>query len=141
MKILTDKQQFAARGANIALEKGMILVTSAGNDGNGFGTVGTPGDAPGIFTIGAVNSEGEYASFSSRGPTVDGRVKPDVMTQGADAAVVAQNGNVVFNNGTSFSSPILAGSITCLWQSRPEIKNFKIMRLVRESAHLYNNPY
>lgn len=137
---LDGQTTFAARGANIALEKGMLLVTSAGNDGNGFGTVGTPGDAVGIFTVGAVNSEGEYVSFSSRGPTVDGRVKPDVMAQGADAAVVAQNGNVVFNNGTSFSSPILAGAITCLWQSRPEIKNFKVMRVVRETASMYENP-
>jgi len=93
-----------------------------------------------IFTIGAVTSEGDYASFSSRGPTVDGRVKPDVMAQGQDAAVVDDNGNVTFNSGTSFSSPILAGSITCLWQSRPEIKNGRIMKIVRESAHLYDNP-
>lgn len=137
---LDGQTTFAARGANIAFEKGMLLVTSAGNDGNGFGTVGTPGDALGIFTIGAVNSEGEYASFSSRGPTVDGRVKPDVMAQGQDAAVVAENGNVVFNNGTSFSSPILAGVITCLWQSRPEARNSSVMQVVRESAHLFNNP-
>jgi len=137
---LDGQTTFAARGANIAFEKGMLLVTSAGNDGNGFGTVGTPGDAPGIFTIGAVTSEGSYASFSSRGPTVDGRIKPDVMAQGADAAVIDQNGDVTFNNGTSFSSPILTGSITCLWQSRPEIKNGQIMQIVRGSAHLYENP-
>lgn len=137
---LDGQTTFAARGANIAFAKGMLLITSGGNDGNGFGTVGTPADAPGLLAIGAVNSEGAYVSFSSRGPTVDGRVKPDVMVQGQDAAVVDQNGNVTFNNGTSFSSPILAGSITCLWQSRPEVRNGRIMQVVRESAHLYDNP-
>ena len=111
---LDGQTTISSRGANIAFEKGMLLVTSAGNDGNGFGTVGAPADAPGVFTIGAVNSEGEYSSFSSRGPTVDGRVKPDVMAQGQDAAVVSQSGDIVFNNGTSFSSRyLLARSPVC----------------------------
>ncbi len=57
----------SARGANIAFEKGMLLVTSAGNDGNGFGTVATPADAIGVLSVGAVDSDGFYASFSSRG--------------------------------------------------------------------------
>jgi hypothetical protein len=62
------------------------------------------------------------------------------MAQGQDAAVIGTNGNVDFNNGTSFSSPILAGVITCLWQARPEVRNDQIMQIVRESAHLFNNP-
>ncbi len=138
---LDGQTTFAARGANIALEKGMIMVSSAGNSGNsGFPWVATPADAPGVLTIGAVTSNGSYASFSSIGPTTDGRIKPDVMAQGQNAAVIDDNGNVDFNNGTSFSSPIMAGAITCLWQSRPEVPNYLIMQLVRESAHLYNNP-
>jgi hypothetical protein len=131
---------FAARGANLAFEKGMILVTSAGNAGNGFGTVGTPADAIGLLAVGAVNSAGNYATFSSRGPTVDGRIKPDVMAQGQGSAVIRDNGTVDFSNGTSFSSPILAGAVTCLWQSKPEAKNYEIMQIVRETASLYNTP-
>ncbi len=131
---------FAARGANIATEKGMIVVSSAGNAGNGFGTVATPADALNILTVGAVNPSGNYVSFSSRGPTVDGRIKPDVMAQGQNAAVISSNGNVDFSNGTSFSSPILAGAVTCLWQSKPEATNFEVMEAVRASAHLYENP-
>lgn len=131
---------FAARGANIATEKGMIIVTSAGNGGNGFGTVGTPADALDILAVGAVDSGGNYASFSSRGPTVDGRIKPDVMAQGQGSAVIRENGNVDFSNGTSFSSPILAGAVACLWESRPEVRNYNLMRVVRETASLYNNP-
>ncbi|MBV1923796.1 MAG: S8 family serine peptidase [Flavobacteriaceae bacterium] len=138
---LDGQTTFAARGGNIAFEKGMIMVNSAGNGGNsGFPTVGTPADAIGVFTIGAVTPSGNYASFSSKGPTVDGRVKPDVMAQGQDAAIIGTNGNVDYANGTSFSSPILAGAITCLWQARPEVRNDQIMQIVRESSHLYNNP-
>ncbi len=137
---LDGQTTFAARGGNIAYDKGMILVTSAGNDGGGFGYVATPGDAPGVFTIGAVTPSGNYASFSSYGPTYDGRVKPDVMAQGQDAAVIGTDGGVSYSNGTSFSSPIMAGAITSLWQARPEVRNDQIMQIVRESAHLYNNP-
>jgi len=138
---LDGQTTFSARGANIAFDKGMILVTSAGNGGNtSFPTVGTPGDSPGTLTVGAVNSNGIYVAFSSIGPTVDGRVKPDVMAQGSNAAVINTGGNIDFSSGTSFSSPIMAGVITCLWQSRPDVPNGHIMQIVRESANLYNNP-
>ena len=138
---LNGQTTFSARGANIAFDKGMILVTSAGNGGNtSFPTVGTPGDSPGTLTVGAVNSNGIYVAFSSIGPTVDGRVKPDVMAQGSNAAVINTGGNVDFSSGTSFSSPIMAGAVTCLWQSRPEVPNGHIMQIIRESANLYNNP-
>ena len=137
---LDGQTTFSARGANIAFEKGMVLVTSAGNDGGGFTYVGTPGDSPGMLTIGAVNSSGNYASFSSIGPTVDGRIKPDVMAQGSSSAIISTSGNVDFSSGTSFSSPIMAGVVTCLWQSRPEVPNGHLMQVIRESAHLYNNP-
>ena len=138
---LDGQTTFSARGANIAFDKGMILVTSAGNGGNtSFPTVGTPGDSPGTLTVGAVNSNGIYVAFSSIGPTVDGRVKPDVMAQGSNAAVINTGGNIDFSSGTSFSSPIMAGVITCLWQSRPDVPNGHIMQIVKESANLYNNP-
>ena len=138
---LNGQTTFSARGANIAFDKGMILVTSAGNGGNtSFPTVGTPGDSPGTLTIGAVSSNGNYVSFSSIGPTVDGRIKPDVMAQGASAAVISTSGGVDSSNGTSFSSPIMAGVVTCLWQARLQTPNGTIMQIVRESANLYNNP-
>ncbi|EDM43475.1 putative exported serine protease, subtilase family protein [unidentified eubacterium SCB49] len=137
---LDGQTTIAARGANHAFDKGMLLVTSAGNDGNGFGTVATPADAPGVLSIGAVDSNGNYTSFSSRGPTVDGRVKPDVMAQGESAAVVDINGNVTTSSGTSFSGPIMAGAVASLWQSRPVTTNGELMQIIRESAHLYNNP-
>lgn len=137
---LDGQTTIAARGANLAWEKGMLLVTSAGNDGQTFTFVATPADAPGVLTVGAVDSNGDYANFSSIGPTVDGRIKPDVMAKGASAAVVDPSGNVTFSSGTSFSSPIMAGAVASLWQSRPEVPNFRIIRVVRESAHLYENP-
>jgi hypothetical protein len=137
---LDGQTTFGARGGNHAFDKGLLLVTSAGNSGNGFGTVGTPGDSPGILTVGAVSPAGFYVNFSSRGPTVDGRIKPDVMAQGQNSAVVDASGNVGTSNGTSFSSPIMAGAVTCLWQASPTSTNAEVMQAVRESAHLFANP-
>ena len=137
---LDGQTTFAARGANLAFEKGMLLVTSAGNDGGGFTFVATPADAPGVLTVGAVDSNGNYASFSSIGPTVDGRVKPDVMAKGASAAVVDAAGFVTTSSGTSFSSPIMAGAVTSLWQARPETTNAELMQIIRESSSLFDTP-
>ncbi len=126
---------FISRGATHAFDKGMLVVTSAGNSGAGM--ISAPGDSPGALTVGAVDSEGNYASFSSIGPSSDGRVKPDVMAQGAASAVVDQNNNITTNNGTSFSSPIMAGAIASLWQADPSRTNAEIIQIVREAAHLY----
>ncbi len=130
----------AARGANASFDKGMITVTSAGNDGNGFGYVGTPADAAGSFTIGAVDANKNYVSFSSYGPNSAGLIKPDVMAKGLDAAIVSQNGNVTTASGTSFSSPITAGAVASLWSAVPNLKNDVVMQAIRESADRYNNP-
>ncbi|MEH6765740.1 MAG: S8 family peptidase [Aequorivita antarctica] len=130
----------AARGSNAAFDKGMINVTSAGNDGNSFGKVATPADAPGSFTIGAVDANENYVSFSSRGPNASGVIKPDVMAKGLDAAIVSQNGNVTTSSGTSFSSPITAGAVASLWSAVPNLKNDVVMQAIRESADRYSNP-
>ncbi|GGG31759.1 peptidase S8 [Dokdonia pacifica] len=135
---MNGQTAFISRGSNIAFEKGMLLVTSAGNSGTGM--IGAPADAPGVLTVGAVNSNGNYVSFSSIGPSSDGRVKPDVMAKGQSSAVITPNGNIDTSNGTSFSSPIMAGAVTSLWQAFPERTNAEIMQFVRESAHLFNAP-
>lgn len=129
---------FISRGSNLAFEKGMLLVTSAGNDGTDM--ISAPADAPGVLTVGAVDSNGNYAGFSSIGPSSDGRVKPDVMAKGQSSAVIASDGSVTTSSGTSFSSPIMAGAVICFWQAFPEKTNEEIMQLVRESAHLFDTP-
>lgn len=137
---LDGQTTIAARGSNAAFDKGMINVTSAGNQGNDFGKVATPADAPGSFTIGAVDAGENYVSFSSRGPNYAGVIKPDVMAKGLDAAIVSQNGNVTTASGTSFSSPITAGGVASLWSAVPNLKNDVVMQAIRESADRYNNP-
>jgi serine protease AprX len=129
---------FITRGANIAFEKGLLLVNSAGN--SGASGLNAPADSANVLSIGAVDSNGNYASFSSQGSTIQPTQKPDVVARGASSFVIDQNNTIVQNNGTSFSSPIMAGGVTCLWQALPNKTNAEIMQLVRESASQYATP-
>jgi len=132
---------FISKGANIAFEKGLLLITSAGNSGNDtWGIVSAPADASGVLTVGAVDLNGNYALFSSKGNATQPSQKPDVVAQGQASYVIGTNDIVGTLNGTSFSSPILAGGIVCLWQALPSKTNTEIMQLVRESASQYTTP-
>ena len=137
---MDGKTTFISRGAEIAFSRGMIVVNSAGNDGNtAWRYISAPADAVSVLSIGAVNATGVIAGFSSYGPTSDNRVKPDVCAQGAGVYVINSTGSVATSNGTSFSSPVLAGVVACLWQAFPDKTNAEIIQLVKESAHLYPN--
>ena len=133
---------FISKGANVAFEKGMIPVSSAGNSGGdpSWGIITTPGDAMGSFTVGAIDIAGNYVGFSSRGTTADGRVKPDVVARGGSAAVVQPDNMIGAASGTSFSSPIMAGAVASLWQAFPNKTNVEIVQMIRSSASQFNNP-
>ena len=132
---------FISRGANIASQKGLLIVNSAGNSGSdSWGIVTAPADAPGVLTVGAVNGNGIYAPFSSRGSPFQPTQKPDVVAQGSGSMVISESGYIVSNNGTSFSAPIVAGAIACLWQALPNATADEIKQLVRLSASQYTAP-
>ena len=132
---------FASRGADVAFSRGIICVTSAGNSGaTADPYISVPADAVHTLAIGAVNAAGLYANFSSIGPSFDGRVKPDVVAQGVQAIVSDPSGNIGTANGTSFSGPITAGMVACLWQALPTKTNAEIIQIIKESASIYNNP-
>lgn len=129
-------------GADIAASKGILVVNSAGNSGSNssFPYIGAPADGFKVFSIGAVNASGVRASFSSIGPTYDGRIKPDVMAQGQGTALAGSNNNFTFGNGTSFSSPVLAGMAACLWQMKPNFTNMQIKQAIMQSGSTAANP-
>lgn len=132
---------FISRGANIATEKGLLVVVSAGNRGGEdyFKIIGAPADAN-VLGVGAVDQNRNYADFSSLGPSADGRVKPDIATQGLEIVAIDQFNNLVQASGTSFASPILAGSVASFWQADPSLTNLEVMQIVREFSSLYGNP-
>lgn len=129
------------KGANVAARGGIIVVTSAGNEGaKPWYYISAPADADSALAIGAVNKDRGVARFSSRGPNSVGSVKPDVCAMGEGPVVYDPSGNIFQSNGTSFSCPILAGGAACLRQAFPTKSNFEIMDAIRESAHLFKTP-
>lgn len=133
---------FISRGADIAFSRGMICVTSAGNSGNSANpNISTPADAINTLTVGAVKFDETYATFSSIGPTFDGRIKPDVTAQGQNPYFSTTSGSVSnASSGTSFSGPIIAGMVASFWQAIPWATNQQVVDFVRQSADRFSNP-
>lgn len=138
---MTGNLAFASQGANIAFNKGIIVVASAGNEGQAIEPhIGVPAEALNVLAIGAVKPDETYATFSSIGPSYDLRVKPDVMAQGQTVVLSDPFGNIVTGNGTSFACPITAGIVACLWQALPTKTNQEIKQLITQSADRYLAP-
>ncbi|MBI4946464.1 MAG: S8 family serine peptidase [Bacteroidetes bacterium] len=132
-----------AIATNIAASKGILPVCSAGNmGGSPWHFIGTPADADGALTVGAVDSMGNSAGFSSRGPSYDGRIKPNVVAQGQDVVISNPDTTAIeYSSGTSFASPILAGMAACLWQAHPTSANVQLLYAIQQSASQYGkNP-
>ncbi|GAA4323765.1 S8 family peptidase [Flaviaesturariibacter amylovorans] len=130
-----------AIGADLAAKKGIMVVNAAGNEGgNSWGRIITPADGDSVLAVGAVNGSGTPASFTSRGPSADGQVKPDLVSVGVGTIIQYPSGFIGGGNGTSFATPNLAGLVTCLWQGFPEYNNMKILEALRRSGHRFNTP-
>lgn len=138
---MTGNDAFASQGANIAFSRGMVIVASAGNEGaTAEPHVGVPAEALHVLAIGAVKNTEAYATFSSIGPSFDGRVKPDVMAQGQAAVLSNTAGTITTASGTSFSGPIMAGMIATFWGAVPTLTNQQVVDFVRQSADRYTAP-
>ncbi|MFZ9694968.1 MAG: S8 family peptidase [Chitinophagaceae bacterium] len=131
----------AVKGADRAAQKGLLVFNSAGNEGNSnWRQIITPSDGDSVVAVGAVSAAGTIASFSSYGPSGDGRIKPDVASVGLSAVVQSGSGTIGVANGTSFACPNMAGLGTCLWQGFPEFNNMKVIEALKRSAHKFNTP-
>jgi len=128
-------------GADIAASKGILVVTSAANQGNKpWHYIASPADGDSVLTVGAVDSTGIYAYFSSTGPTADGRIKPDVTAQGLGTVIMGRDGKIGRANGTSFSAPLIAGLAACFWQAYPTLTNMQVLEIIRKSSNRFNYP-
>lgn len=114
---MNGKLSRASRAATLAAQKGIIICNSAGNEGNSsWKYISSPADAEGILSVGAVDTSDTIAYFSSYGPSADGRIKPDVCAVGLGTALTNKYGNPITGNGTSYSSPVIAGLTACYLQ-------------------------
>lgn len=133
-----------SRGADLAASKGILVLNSAGNEGDKkWRYIGAPADADSVFSIGGVDRYRNKSPFSSYGPTRDGRIKPNVAARGSRTIVA----NIYRNeykidqiDGTSFATPVMAGMCAALWQAFPDKNNMQIMRAIEMSGDKANNP-
>ncbi len=136
---MDGKTSLVSRAGNLAARKGILVVNAAGNDGdNKWKYIGTPADADSVLSIGGIDPYTNYhISFSSFGPTSDKRMKPNVCAFGS--VIVAKKESIGSSQGTSFSSPLVAGFAACAWQMNRTYTNMQLFSELEKSANLY--PY
>jgi len=138
---LDGKTTVAAKAVNAATRKGILCVISAGNEGgNSWNYILTPGDADSALTVGNVDANKNVAGNSGWGPNAAGIIKPNVCAMGSPAQVLSSGSNPYSINGTSMSTPQIAGFAACLMQAVPGRPPLKVRESIEMSSHLYSNP-
>ncbi len=138
---MDGKTTVCVKGAETAFSKGILVVNSAGNEGqSSWKYIISPSDGENILSVAAMSADSTRASFSSYGPSSDRRVKPDLTGLGVQTAGQGTNGNIVKLYGTSFSAPIISGFASCLWEAKPELSNRQLLQILRKSGHQYYTP-
>ncbi|MBW6501927.1 MAG: S8 family serine peptidase [Bacteroidales bacterium] len=132
---MDGRTAFVTRAAGVAVSKGILVVSSAGNERNKeWLHIIAPSDGDSVLSAGAVDAGRTISAFSSAGPSADGRIKPDVATQGVGVVVQRTAGEVERASGTSFSCPVLSGMCACLMQAVPSASVTDIISAIRSTA-------
>lgn len=140
----TDGTSPISKAANMAVEKGILICNSAGNEGTNKSWPGIilPADAENVLTVGGINPTNDnHQDFASYGPTADGRLKPNVSAYASECRVASPSGTKKYSwvAGTSFSCPLVAGFAACAWQSHPEYTALQLKAEIEKSGDVY--PY
>ncbi len=138
---LDGKTAFITRAAGIAASKGIMVFNSAGNERNNVWIhIIAPADGVHVVAVGAVDGNNLISSFSSSGPSADGRIKPDNTAMGVSIPVQLNQNTIAGANGTSFSCPVLSGITACLMQAVPNAINDEIIRVLHSSGDRFQRP-
>lgn len=138
---LDGEHELNSRSASLAASRGILVCNSAGNEGDEtWKKIGFPADAKDILTVGAVDAKNVNTSFSSVGFSADRRIKPDCMAMGGRTTVLDTSGEISHSNGTSFSCPVMAGAVTCLYQAFPNKRPTEIIEAIHQAGHNAAHP-
>ena len=138
---LDGKTTYVSRGASFAAKRGILVVNSVGNYGSaGSSSLVAPADAPGILAVGSVNASSLVSTFSSRGPTADGRIKPELVAFGQSPVLIRGSGQVSAASGTSFSAPQIAALAAGLWEAKPAWTKDELLTNLIKSGTQYATP-
>ncbi len=141
IKQLDGKTTLISKAASVAVSKGIVVVNSAGNEGDkDWRFIAAPADVEGVITVGGVDINGHMAMFSSQGPTADKRIKPDVSAMAEGTFSISASGVVNKGNGTSYATPLISGMVACLLQAFPNATPDEIRHALRISADHYFKP-
>ncbi|MDP1726999.1 MAG: S8 family serine peptidase [Bacteroidota bacterium] len=133
---MDGKTTIVSIAANYAASKGILVVSAAGNEGDGaWQYITAPADADSCLAVGAVDEREQYVYFSSKGPSYDGRIKPDVAAMGGNTTILYTDGDLREGSGTSFACPLVAGFAACMWQVSDSLKNMQLFELIKESGN------
>jgi subtilisin family serine protease len=138
---MDGKTAVSTKAAQMLADRGVLVVCSAGNEGNiAWQIVTAPADAIDVLAIGNVNSALLRSPSSSIGPAADGRTKPDVAALGVNTSVIKPNGALGTASGTSLAAPLVTSLAAGVWQRFPNLTNREVMDAIRNSASQANNP-
>ncbi len=126
---------------DLAAQRGVVPVTSAGNAGNSsWHIITTPADGDSVIAVGAVDPDSSTTSFSSRGPSADGRTKPDVAAQGRNVYTASSSGGYGWANGTSFSAPMVSGIVCQVLETNPKLNPKEVWEVLISTASQSTSP-
>lgn len=139
---MNGKTAVVTRAAQFAADRGIVVVVSAGNEGNipQWRIITAPADAEGVLAIGGVNSFGQKTGSSSMGPTADNRIKPDLAALGLGVKVVKSTGQISTASGTSLAAPLVTSLAAGILQRYPDLTNKELMSLLKQTASQAGNP-
>lgn len=128
--------------ADSAAQRGLLVVNSIGNGGPEAGSLIAPADGDQVLSVGGVDHSGTVASFSSRGPTYDGRIKPDVMALGQSTVVINYFSTTGYlqSNGTSFACPLISSIVAILIETHPDWGPVELIEALQKTASSSNSP-
>ena len=129
---LDGQTTIIARAANIAAERGILVVNSAGNEGDDPSSIWPPSDSPHVLSVGWVDTQQEISRFSGRGPTYDGRIKPNIVAQGSLVYMASGVSGYIRRSGTSYAAPQIAGLAALLLQAHPQLSPDSVIAIFEE---------
>jgi serine protease AprX len=141
---MNGETTIVTKACELAFSKGVVTITAAGNEGNTlWHYITAPGDGFNTITVGAVYSSNKVTSFSSRGPTYDGRIKPDILAQGSGVFAVSASGFTRYNTGfagTSAAAPLACGVVGLLLSAHPYLTNVQVRDILLRTADNFSSP-
>jgi serine protease AprX len=141
VKEFSGDKTIIAKVVNLASKNGILVIVSAGNEGNKiWETITTPADADSVLSVGSCNIFYKNSIFSSIGISKRNMFRPQIVTIGELVDFVSKDAKIKKGNGTSYATPIIAGGVACLMQAFPNTSNFNIKQMIALSSNNYNNP-